>query len=214
MLSQRRAGYLEDQKSGVLTTGAEGRGFTLSELKLAGIRRKEAKTIGIAVDTRRRSKSEEGQKLNVDRLKEYKTRLVVFPKKAGKPKSGDATVRPFPLVVPLMRTVTYLLCYRARTSPPTSPETPFPSPPLTSPRLPEPLPLRRRSSALSEPSESPDLTPETSASEPQGPRSSSPRSRPRRNRAGSSFRSSLASGVAVQELCMHDFTLASFWRFT
>lgn len=70
----------------------EGRGFTIEELKLAGIRRKEAKSIGIAVDARRRSKSEEGQKLNVDRLKEYKTRLVVFPKKAGKPKSGDATV--------------------------------------------------------------------------------------------------------------------------
>lgn len=69
----------------------EGRGFTLSELKLAGIQKKEAKTIGIAVDTRRRSKSEEGQQLNVNRLKEYKTRLVVFPKKAGKPKSGDAT---------------------------------------------------------------------------------------------------------------------------
>ncbi|WVQ82500.1 hypothetical protein IAT38_004629 [Cryptococcus sp. DSM 104549] len=69
----------------------EGRGFTLSELKLAGIRKKEAKSLGIAVDARRRSKSEEGQKLNVERLQEYKTRLVVFPKKAGKPKAGDAT---------------------------------------------------------------------------------------------------------------------------
>ena len=73
------------------TNGIEGRGFTIEELKLAGIRRKEAKSIGIAVDARRRSKSEEGQKLNVDRLKEYKTRLVVFPKKAGKPKAGDST---------------------------------------------------------------------------------------------------------------------------
>ncbi|ODN77952.1 hypothetical protein L202_05049 [Cryptococcus amylolentus CBS 6039] len=70
----------------------EGRGFTVSELKLAGIRRKEALSLGISVDPRRRSKSEEGQALNVQRLQEYKNRLVVFPKKAGKPKSGDATV--------------------------------------------------------------------------------------------------------------------------
>ncbi|ODN77954.1 hypothetical protein, variant 2 [Cryptococcus amylolentus CBS 6039] len=69
----------------------EGRGFTVSELKLAGIRRKEALSLGISVDPRRRSKSEEGQALNVQRLQEYKNRLVVFPKKAGKPKSGDAT---------------------------------------------------------------------------------------------------------------------------
>ncbi|WVW82572.1 hypothetical protein I302_104583 [Kwoniella bestiolae CBS 10118] len=68
----------------------EGRGFTISELKLAGIRKKEAKGLGISVDHRRRSKSEEGQSLNVDRLKEYKSRLVVFPRKQGKPKAGDA----------------------------------------------------------------------------------------------------------------------------
>ncbi|TFK30330.1 ribosomal protein large subunit 13 [Coprinopsis marcescibilis] len=69
----------------------EGRGFTLGELKEAGIGRKEAKTIGIVVDHRRRNLSEEGKKLNVDRLNEYKTRLIVFPRKAGKPKKGDST---------------------------------------------------------------------------------------------------------------------------
>ena len=70
----------------------EGRGFTLSELKEAGIRKKEAKGLGVVVDHRRRSKSEEGQKINIDRIKEYRSRLVVFPRKAGKPKRGDATV--------------------------------------------------------------------------------------------------------------------------
>ena len=70
----------------------EGRGFTLTEIKEAGIRRKEAKGLGIVVDHRRRSKSEEGQKINIDRIKEYRARLVVFPRKAGKPKHGDATV--------------------------------------------------------------------------------------------------------------------------
>ncbi|CAD6590412.1 MAG: 60S ribosomal protein L13 [Tremellales sp. Tagirdzhanova-0007] len=68
-----------------------GRGFTLSELKEAGIRKKEAKGLGIVVDHRRRNNSEEGQKLNIERIKEYRPRLVVFPRKAGKPKHGDAT---------------------------------------------------------------------------------------------------------------------------
>lgn len=73
-----------------LTMLAEGRGFTISELKLAGIRKKEAKGLGIVVDHRRRSKSEEGQTLNVERLKAYRQRLVVFPRVHGKPKAGDA----------------------------------------------------------------------------------------------------------------------------
>jgi large subunit ribosomal protein L13e len=68
-----------------------GRGFTFAELKAAGISPKFAATVGIAVDHRRENKCEESLKLNADRLKEYKERLVVFPRKAGKPKKGDAT---------------------------------------------------------------------------------------------------------------------------
>merc|ERR1712226_171550 len=67
-----------------------GKGFTLEELKEAGINRKEARTIGISVDHRRRNHCEESLKANVQRLKEYKAKLVVFPRKNGKPKSGDA----------------------------------------------------------------------------------------------------------------------------
>jgi len=69
----------------------EGRGFTLSELKEAGVGRKEAKGLGIAVDHRRRNLSEEGKKLNVERLKGYRSRLIIFPRDAKKPKKGDAT---------------------------------------------------------------------------------------------------------------------------
>ncbi|KAI0321725.1 ribosomal protein L13e [Amylostereum chailletii] len=69
----------------------EGRGFTLSELKEAGIGRKEARGVGIVVDHRRRNLSVEGKNLNVERLKAYKARLVVFPRKAGKPKKGDSS---------------------------------------------------------------------------------------------------------------------------
>ncbi|KAK9709929.1 60S ribosomal protein L13 [Basidiobolus ranarum] len=67
-----------------------GKGFTLEELKEAGIRRKEALTIGVSVDHRRRNKSEESLQLNVQRLKAYKAKLIVFPKKASKPKKGDS----------------------------------------------------------------------------------------------------------------------------
>lgn len=70
----------------------EGRGFTLAELKEAGIGRKEARGVGVVVDHRRRNLSEEGKKVNVDRLKAYKARLIVFPRKAGKPKTGDSSV--------------------------------------------------------------------------------------------------------------------------
>ncbi|KXN83857.1 60S ribosomal protein L13, partial [Leucoagaricus sp. SymC.cos] len=68
----------------------EGRGFTLAELKEAGIGRKEALGVGIVVDHRRRNLSEEGKKLNVERLKAYKEHLMVFPRKAGKAKKGDS----------------------------------------------------------------------------------------------------------------------------
>ncbi|KAK9389952.1 ribosomal protein L13e [Lipomyces mesembrius] len=69
-----------------------GRGFTLEELKTAGIPRKFAKTIGIAVDHRRQNRSVEGLDANVARLKEYQAKLILFPRKAGKPKKGDSEV--------------------------------------------------------------------------------------------------------------------------
>ena len=68
-----------------------GRGFTLEELKEAGINRRLAPTIGITVDHRRTNKSVESMDLNVARLKEYKSRLIVFPRRNNKVKKGDAT---------------------------------------------------------------------------------------------------------------------------
>jgi len=58
-----------------------GRGFTLGELKGAGISAKKAGTIGIAVDHRRTNKSTESLLINVERLKAYMGNLVTFPKK-------------------------------------------------------------------------------------------------------------------------------------
>ncbi|KAF2425298.1 ribosomal protein L13e [Tothia fuscella] len=68
-----------------------GRGFTLAELKAAGIPRKYAPTIGISVDPRRQNLSEESLKVNVERLKDYMKRVIVFPRKTGKTKTGDAS---------------------------------------------------------------------------------------------------------------------------
>jgi len=68
-----------------------GRGFTLAELKEAGIPRKLAPTIGISVDSRRQNLSVESLSVNVARLKEYRARLILFPRKAGQHKADDAT---------------------------------------------------------------------------------------------------------------------------
>eukprot|EP00164_Ancoracysta_twista_P000327 GFYU01000453.1.p1 GENE.GFYU01000453.1~~GFYU01000453.1.p1 ORF type:complete len:207 (-),score=82.25 GFYU01000453.1:90-710(-) len=68
-----------------------GRGFTLEELKEAGVSQNVARSIGIAVDHRRKNKSLDAFRTNVQRLSLYKSKLVVFPKKANKPKSGDST---------------------------------------------------------------------------------------------------------------------------
>lgn len=68
-----------------------GRGFTLEELHAAKISKKLAPTIGIAVDHRRRNRTVPTFERNVARLTEYKSKLIIFPRVAGKPKAGDAT---------------------------------------------------------------------------------------------------------------------------
>ena len=65
-----------------------GRGFTLAELKGAGLSASFARTVGIAVDHRRTSTSEEQLQLNVERLNTYKSKLILFPRKDGKAKKG------------------------------------------------------------------------------------------------------------------------------
>merc|ERR1712043_15152 len=68
-----------------------GRGFTLEELKAAAISKNLAKTIGISVDHRRKNKSLESLQRNVQRLKEYQSKLILFPVKSSKPRKGDAS---------------------------------------------------------------------------------------------------------------------------
>jgi len=68
-----------------------GKGFTLDELREAKIAPKLARTIGISVDHRRRNRCQESLQQNVERLKLYKSKLLVFPKGSGKKcvKKGD-----------------------------------------------------------------------------------------------------------------------------
>jgi large subunit ribosomal protein L13e len=60
----------------------------LAELKAAGLTPIFAKTVGIVVDHRRHG-SNQMEEENIKRLNEYKTNLVLFPVKEGKPKKGE-----------------------------------------------------------------------------------------------------------------------------
>lgn len=65
-----------------------GRGFSLQELKAAGISGAFAQTVGIAVDHRRHNKNADTMATNVKRLNDYKAKLILFPAKEGKFKKG------------------------------------------------------------------------------------------------------------------------------
>ena len=65
--------------------------MVLMYIQEAGIPRKLAPTIGISVDPRRANLSTESVALNVSRLKAYRERLILFPRKAGQHKTLDAS---------------------------------------------------------------------------------------------------------------------------
>ncbi|KAH8329240.1 hypothetical protein KR074_006026 [Drosophila pseudoananassae] len=69
-----------------------GRGFTLEELKGAGISAGFAKTIGISVDRRRKNKSLESRQRNIQRLKEYRSKLILFPINEKKIRKGESSL--------------------------------------------------------------------------------------------------------------------------
>lgn len=67
-----------------------GRGFSVEELAAAGVNPRYAATIGIRVDNRRKNLSEEGLKLNTQRIKTYMSKLVLFPINHNKVRKGEA----------------------------------------------------------------------------------------------------------------------------
>ena len=66
-----------------------GRGFTIEEIKAAGLTKAKAQSIGIAVDHRRSNKSQESLAANTDRLKVYLTKLIL----PSRPKGSQKDVR-------------------------------------------------------------------------------------------------------------------------
>ena len=83
-----------------------GKGFTIEELKAAGLTAQYARTVGIAVDHRRTNKCAESLATNVARLEEYKSKLIVFPKKRlSKVKNGDSSAEECKAATQLQGTV-------------------------------------------------------------------------------------------------------------
>ena len=70
----------------------EGRGFTTRELKAVNMNPAMAKAVGISIDKRRRSRSEESLNANVERLKAYRAKLVLFPTRPQAPKLPEGRV--------------------------------------------------------------------------------------------------------------------------
>ncbi|CCC66956.1 hypothetical protein NCAS_0A03980 [Naumovozyma castellii] len=80
-----------------------GRGFSLAEVKAAGLTAAYARTIGIAVDHRRQNTNQEIFELNVQRLKEYQSKIIVFPRNAKTPEVEQvlSTAATFPIAQPV-----------------------------------------------------------------------------------------------------------------
>lgn len=80
-----------------------GRGFTLAEVKAAGLTAAYARTIGIAVDHRRQNRNQEIFDTNVQRLKEFQSKIIVFPRN-GKAEAEQviSTAASFPIEQPVV----------------------------------------------------------------------------------------------------------------
>ncbi|SCU89977.1 LADA_0F00958g1_1 [Lachancea dasiensis] len=76
-----------------------GRGFTLREVRAAGLTPAYARTIGIAVDHRRQNRNQEIFDLNVQRLKEFQSKIIVFPRNGKAPEAEQvlSTAATFPI---------------------------------------------------------------------------------------------------------------------
>lgn len=55
-----------------------GRGFTAEECAAAGVEYKYARTVGVAVDLRRKNNNAEAFNANVERLKEYLGKITIY----------------------------------------------------------------------------------------------------------------------------------------
>merc|ERR1712189_100595 len=89
--------------------GRKKRRRVARQKKALKISPRQALCIGISVDHRRKNRSAESLQANVQRLKEYKTKLILFPKKVSKPKQGDSEASELPLATQLQGKVQPIL---------------------------------------------------------------------------------------------------------
>ena len=61
------------------------KGFTLAEIKAAGLGVQFARSVGISVDHRRKNRNQESLDLNKNRLLNYVNKLVLFPRSEKAP---------------------------------------------------------------------------------------------------------------------------------
>ncbi|CEP61298.1 60S ribosomal protein eL13 LALA0_S02e11276g [Lachancea lanzarotensis] len=80
-----------------------GRGFTLREVRAAGLTPAYARTIGIAVDHRRQNRNQEIFDLNVQRLQEFQSKIIVFPRNGKAPEAEQvlSAAASFPIAQPV-----------------------------------------------------------------------------------------------------------------
>ncbi|SCV05067.1 LANO_0G17744g1_1 [Lachancea nothofagi CBS 11611] len=80
-----------------------GRGFTLREVRAAGLTPAYARTIGIAVDHRRQNRNQEIFDLNVQRLQEFQSKIIVFPRNGKAPEAEQvlSAAATFPIAQPV-----------------------------------------------------------------------------------------------------------------
>ncbi|XP_068638618.1 large ribosomal subunit protein eL13z-like, partial [Aristolochia californica] len=78
-------------RNGHFCVGRPSETLSHSSAEAAGIPKKLAPTIGVAVDHRRKNRSLESLQANIQRLKTYKAKLVIFPRRSGKFKNGDSS---------------------------------------------------------------------------------------------------------------------------
>ena len=85
-----------------------GRGFTLEELKAVKLHPTYAQRVGIAIDWRRKNKSEETMTTNIQRLEEYKSKLVILKKGDATPAAivAGGTILPVPKPEPAIEMMT------------------------------------------------------------------------------------------------------------
>uniref|UniRef100_H3B4N0 Large ribosomal subunit protein eL13 n=1 Tax=Latimeria chalumnae TaxID=7897 RepID=H3B4N0_LATCH len=68
----------------------------------ANINKKVVPTIGIAVDPRPRNRSTESLQANIRQLREYRSKLILFPRKASAPKKGDSSAEEIKMATQLV----------------------------------------------------------------------------------------------------------------